>query len=51
MEKEFKCKICGYESDEPIDFMKAVHQKDSMWHMGFTCNDCAEDKLAGDDLI
>jgi len=34
MEKEFKCKKCGYESDEPMDFIKSQDDE------GFTCNDC-----------
>ena len=40
-DKEFKCKKCGYESDEPIDFMKAEH---FLSQEGFICNDCAENK-------
>ena len=38
MEKEFKCEACGYESDEPMDFMKNVD------NLGTFCNDCPEEK-------
>lgn len=42
MVKEFKCMQCGYESDDEIDFMRAVNADllDSI------CNDCAE-KIIG----
>jgi len=34
MEKEFRCKVCGYEGDDAIDFIKTKDMD------GNTCNDC-----------
>jgi len=38
MGKQFKCKKCGYESDEPMDFIKSQDDE------GFTCNDCVPEE-------
>lgn len=38
MAKEFKCEACGYESDEPADFIKNADMK------GTFCNDCPLEK-------
>jgi len=38
MEKEFKCEACGYESDEPADFIKNADK------LGTFCNDCPSEK-------
>jgi len=35
---KFKCKKCGYESDEPMDFIKSQDDE------GFTCNDCVPEE-------